>query len=114
MCLWIIALFLVPMTLLCGPMWFFGRKRAHWTWLDFSVAWLPFLIWFGLMWMNWMSKSLANLVEALYIGVLMALCPALRLVGTKWMEERKMAWITAVFGAVIAAAVYLITPCLPE
>ena len=110
----VIAIFLVPMAVLCGPIWFFGRKRVQWTWLDFSVAWLPLVTWFCLMWMNWMPKSLANLVEAIFLGALTPLCPALRLIGKKWMEEKKMAWVTVALGAAFALAVYFITPCLPE
>ena len=104
----------MPVAILCGPIWIFGRKRVKWTWVDYTVAWLPLIIWFLLIWMNLKSKSLSNLAETQFIGVLMPLCPAIRLIGKNWMEERKMARITAALGIVIAIAVYLITPGLPE
>lgn len=110
----IIAMFLVPMAVLCGPIWLFGRKRVSWTWVDFSVSWFPFIVWFGLMWMNLMPKSLSNFAEALLLGVIMPLCPALRLFGKHWMEEIKMAWATAALGVVLAIGVYFITPYLPD
>lgn len=111
----IIASYLGPIALLCGPIWFFGRKRVHWTWLDFSMTWLPFVIWFGLTGTNWMSKSLSNFVsEPLYVGILIPLCPALRLINKNWITEKKMRWATTILGAVLAAGVYLIVPSLPE
>lgn len=113
---WLITLtgnFALLMVILCVPMWFFGRKRVRWTWLDFSVVWLPFVIWYGLSWMNLLPKSPSNRIEAVYIGALTALCPMLRLIGKSWISEKTMAWITAALGAAIAAAVYFVTPYLP-
>ncbi len=36
------GLYLVPATILGAPVWFFGRKRVKWMWIDFMVLVLPY------------------------------------------------------------------------
>ena len=36
------GLYLVPATILVVPIWFFGRKRVKWMWIDFMVLVLPY------------------------------------------------------------------------
>ena len=61
-----------------------------------------------------MPKESFNIVEAVYVGSLTPICPVLRLMGKKWVEEDKMAWITFGIGIVLAFLVYLMTPCYPK
>jgi hypothetical protein len=102
--------FVLPVSVLCVPIWFFGRKRVRWTALDFSAAWLPLVIWFGLLWLNWTPLSLYKTAEPFFVGVLLPACPLLRLTGRHWLEEKKMARVTAALGAALACAVYFVTP----
>ncbi len=108
----IIGNFALVMSVLCVPMWFFGRKRVRWTWLDFSAAWLPLVTWFGLSWISLLPKSPDNRAEVVFIGALTALCPIIRLTGKNWIAEKKMARVTASLGVALAAAVYFVTPYL--
>lgn len=39
------TVYIVPLVLLSGPMWFFGRVRVRWSIWDFSTLLLPFLTW---------------------------------------------------------------------
>jgi len=112
---WLITItgnFALVMSVFCAPMWFFGRKRVQWTWLDFSVAWIPLAVWLALSWLGCIPKSTDNRVEAVFVGALTALCPMIRLIGKHWIAEKTMARITAALGAALAAAVYFATPYL--
>ena len=42
-------MYLIPLILVGGPVWFFGRKKVAWNLWDFSVAVIPFWIWALLM-----------------------------------------------------------------
>jgi hypothetical protein len=108
----IIGNFSLVMSVFCVPMCLFGRKRVRWTWRDIVVILLPFVIWFGLSWVNAIPKSPENRVEAVFVGFCTPLLPLFRLIGKNWIAEKKMVLLTAILGAGLAAAVYFVTPYL--
>ena len=76
----IMAVALVPFAVVGLPIWIFGQRRVSWTIWDFLVPVLPFLIWWGLAILNHFNKSLSNLIELFYIGLIILLSPIVRLI----------------------------------
>lgn len=106
--------YLVPAAVLSAPLWYFGRHRVRWTIVDVAVLVVPFAVWVLLMDTNWMPKSLANLGEAVLVGLCVPVQPVFRLAaGSRFGEFRSALWGVALVTAA-AVVVFFLTPCLPE
>ncbi len=79
--------YLVPLLIVAGPVWFFGRKRANWTIGDFSVVVFPYVA--RCVASFWYLQSVAGfVVGGVLMGCLASLIPVLRLiVGTRVNEK---------------------------
>lgn len=104
----------IPIAVVSVPVWFFGRHRVEWWWADFAVGVLPFALWATLMLHDGTGKSLANVVEGVWLGCVIPVSALVRLaVGRK--GNRKMI-SAALLAALCLAAVglWLFVPALPE
>jgi len=78
---WLI--YLLPAILLCLPVWYLGRKRAHFVWWELSVFVLPLVAWL-IVFSASKDKTLGNLVEALILGCVVPVAMLIRvLVGNR-------------------------------
>lgn len=112
--LWIWSLHTVIGAVLCSPIVFFGRKRVHWTFLDLLALLLPFTIWLGLMMFLGTGKSLANLIEPVFISLALPVAALIRvLVGPRASERVVSIGLVALL-CVTGIGVYGLTPPLPE
>src|ERR1043166_5476517 len=96
---------------LTSPILFFGRKRARWEWWELVAIVLPFSLWSGLMFSELSTgKSLANLVECIYISFAVPVVAFVRVwVGGKIHQRRYSAALIGLLCGV-AAAVFFLTP----
>lgn len=79
---------------------------------EYSILVIPFGIWFALFLSNLMSKSLANLVEAMWLGGLVS---ALCLVRILFGKNNRHAFpIFFVCSCVASLGIYFFVPGLPE
>jgi hypothetical protein len=108
------GLFLLPALPVCGAVWMMGRKRVTWNLFDFSLLIVPYAVWLDLLCVNLRQKSMANIGEAFYVGAVVALAPLIRLVLPKKWGERVVAATLLIAACVMAAAIYIAVPCLPE
>jgi hypothetical protein len=65
--------------LLCLPIWYLGRKRAHFVWWELGVFVLPFVAWLIVFSLS-KDKTLGNLVEVLILGGVVAVAMLARVV----------------------------------
>jgi hypothetical protein len=101
---------------LTAPVLFFGRKRAGFALWELLALIIPFLVWMILMLSPLATgrKSLANLGEPIYISFAMPVLALVRVaIGTK-ISERVCAVSFISFLSIVAAAVFLLVPFLPE
>jgi hypothetical protein len=108
-------LHLVPLLLVCGPVWFFGRNRVKWSVWDFSIVIVPFACWATLMVVHDVGKTLANLViEGVVVGCIASLAPVARILArTRWNQTR-LAVILLILACLAATGLWALVPALPE
>ncbi len=111
--LWII-LYLVPLLAISGPIWFFGRRRVKWSAWDYSIVIFPFSVWLFLMFVHGKDKSLANLVEVIYLACLSSLAPISRVLIQNKVNEVILSVCLLVLLCLAAVALWAFVPSLPE
>ncbi len=109
-----VPLYLVPLLLVGGPVWFFGRRRVQWSRWDLAVILLPFAVWAVLNMINDTGKSLSNLVEALWLGCFAALAPIVRVVVGGRVNQTLLALGLLVGVCLVAIGLWAFVPSLPE
>ena len=107
-------LYLVPLLLVSGPVWFFGRRQVQWNQWDFSIVLLPLAVWVVAMIVNDAGKSLSNLVEALYLGCVASLVPIVRAVVGERVNQRLLALALLVGVCLVAIGLWAFVPGLSE
>ncbi len=105
---------LVPLLIIAGPVWFFGRKRAKWSMWDFAIVAIPFAVWGVLMIANDSGKSLSNLVEGLIIGCVAPLAPIIRVLIAERQNQKVLAVGLLVVLCLVATGLWAFVPGLPE
>jgi hypothetical protein len=105
---------LVPLLLISGPVWFFGRRRVKWNGWDFAIVVLPFAVWGALMIVHGTGKSLNNLIEGLIIGGVAPLAPIVRVAVGKRMNEKSVALGLLIALCLVAGSLWAFVPPLPE
>jgi len=105
---------LVPLLIISGPVWFFGRRRVKWNGWDFAIVVLPFAVWGSLMIFNDTGKSLSNLVEGLIIGGVAPLAPIVRVAVGKRFNEKSVALELLIALCLVAGCLWEFVPSLPE
>lgn len=107
---------MIPAALLSSPFWFFGRRRAGWLWWEFSILILPYFVWcvYGLM-RGGVGKSIANLfAEPLLLGCLIPFAPLIRVAFGNTIKREALAGMLITLFCLIAIAIYIFVPILPE
>jgi hypothetical protein len=107
-------LYLVPLLLVAGPVWFFGRRRVQWDRWDFAIVLLPLAVWVAAMTVNDTGKSLSNLVEAMYLGCMASLAPTVRVVVGRRINQKLLAIGLLVGVCLVAIGLWAFVPGLPE
>ncbi len=106
MVLYLIVAVLISATL-CAPAWAFARRHNAWFGWDYAAVLLPIPLWLMLMVMRIGSQSLANLVEAIVLVVLVPVVVSLRVfLIDRWLNAPRLGSLIA-FGICTLAAVAL-------
>lgn len=107
-------LHLVPSALVGTPLWFFNRHRVRWGSLDFQIIILPFLLYLMAALMLPRPKSLGNLVELLVLGCCLPLAPLTRVLAVQITGSKGLAACLLVMLCLLAIALHVFVPFLPE
>jgi hypothetical protein len=108
------GLYLMPFLPLAGAVWFLGRKRVQWNHWDFALALLPFAVWATLMVVDGCGKSLANVVEAFWLGCATPLAPIIRVTVGRHANQKIIAIGLCVAACLTAIGLWAFVPGLPE
>ena len=95
----------------------FKRVERHWFQWEIPLALLPGIAYWWLDFVNFPSgKSIANLIEPIFVGLGYGVLVLIRLViaSQRPRAERYLAPSVPVFGILLAVAVFFTTPPLPE
>jgi glycerol uptake facilitator-like aquaporin len=90
------------------------RREHQNTIFDFLLILVPLALWWVLAVIGWKTKSLANLIEPLAIGVLIPVILSFRTFATGYGTNRQRsigAFFICIFFAVV---LYAVVPALPE
>jgi hypothetical protein len=101
---------------LSGPILFIGRKRVGWASWEMLALIIPFCVWVVLMLspLSTGRKSLANLGEPVCISFAMPVLALARVALGRRISERVYAASFLAILCVVAAAVFLMVPPIPE
>ena len=95
----------LPSLVLCGPAWWFGRKRvSHWYKWEFLVLIVPYWVWISLLFVDSSGKGPANLWEPVLLAFASVLAPLGRIALAKTAVSPRLVAIGALL-AVCALAV---------
>jgi hypothetical protein len=112
--LWIWTLHTLIGASLSSPIVLLGCKRVHWGFSDSLAFFLPFTAWLGLMTASGIGKSLANLIEPVFISFAFPVAALIRVVVGTRAREKTVSIVLVALLCVTAAGVYWWTPALPE
>ncbi len=93
------------------PAWLLDRRRLRA--LDGSLFVVPFGLWTAMMLAEVYPKTLGNLAEAAFLGATIGVTLLLRML-TRSPEPRSRSWAHLAVACLVAVAIYLLTPALPE
>jgi hypothetical protein len=101
---------------LCGPAWWFARKRQAWFRLDYATILLPFAVWVVLAELGLGPASLANLVELVLLVAVIPVLVSLRVfVADKHFATPRISSIVVLVVCILATvALRAFMPLLPE
>ena len=108
------ALHLIPIALIGAPLWYFGRHRVSWGSADFLIITVPFLLWLATALVLPREKSLANLVEPLWLGCCLPLSPLTRVAMGQRTAAITLSACLLVLLCTLTVALYAFVPALPE
>ena len=98
--------------------WFIGRKRARWSYVELLLLVLPWAVWFVLMMSPLQQlnagKSLANINEPLFFGPIAGLLPLPKVVLGHRMFYRNAVVLGTALAVGAAVLIFFLTPSLPE
>jgi hypothetical protein len=100
---------------ICGLVWFLGKHRVQWTWIDYSSPILPVMLWIILIGIKDPGKSLANVaIDLFWLGGSVIVAPIIRLIIGKNINQKLLAIILLIILCFIAVGFWMFMPCLPE
>ncbi len=100
---------------ICGLVWFWGKRRVQWTWIDYSSPIFPAMLWIILIYINDFGKSLTNAaVEEFLLGCSVIAAPVIRLIIGKNINQKLLAIILLIILCFIAVGLWVFMPPLPE
>ena len=108
------AFHLVPTALMGVPLWYSNRHRVRWGSLDFLIIILPFLWYLTAGVTLPRPKGLGNLVELLVLGCCLPLAPLTRVLTVEIGGSKGLAACLLVLLCLLAIALHVFVPFLPE
>lgn len=108
------AYYLFPLLLIGGIVGYVGRFRIKLVWLDYLLLILPYWCWGILMYYGDERKSLANLVEAFWLGCIVILIPVIRVIIGRRFNEKIVSALLLTMMSIICILFYFLIPALPE
>jgi hypothetical protein len=108
------ALHLVPTALIGVPLWYFNRHRVRWGSLDFLIIILPFLLYLVAAVLLPRPKGWGNLVELIVLGCCLPLSPLTRVLAVQIAGSKGLAACLLVLLCLLAIALHVFVPFLPE
>jgi hypothetical protein len=96
------------------PLWFFGRNRARWFKWELTIFIVPFLVWSTFSLIDGRRKSLANLVEVLWLGGAIPVAALTRVAVGSRLNRKKLAIAMIVSLSLAGALLWALVPMMPE
>jgi hypothetical protein len=106
--------YLLPVLIIGGPIWYWGRNKVTWVWSDYLILVLPYLIWAALMYLDHSGKTLANLLEGFFIGCVASCAPILRLLFRQRVRDNIFSLSLLIIVCIASVAFHYFTPAIPE
>ena len=107
--------FLVPAGLVAAACWIGGRERVHWFSWEYSILFVPFLVWALLCLLRGEGKSMSNIgAEPLRFGACVALSLLIRCAFGKFRMEWVLSLLLYLACCFHAVYTWHVTPGLPE
>ncbi len=94
------------------PIVLIGWKRVHWYYWELLAFVLPFAVWWAISCLGHFPKGLGNLIEPMYVSLVLPLGALVRVIGGKGMESDEKVLAAILLGGmcVVAGIVYVVTP----
>ncbi len=106
-------IYAIPLFLCIGITWFIFRKKITINYFDITILILPWLTWIGLLLFDDRGKSLSNIVEAIYLGLITGF-----LIFIRCLFKNKFGFFPSIIINILACSVAILlwkyVPCLPE
>jgi hypothetical protein len=96
------------------PLWYFNRHRVRWGSLDFLIIILPFLLYLVAAVLLPRPKGWGNLVELIVLGCCLPLSPLTRVLAVQIAGSKGLAACLLVLLCLLAIALHVFVPFLPE
>lgn len=112
-----LAAYLIVSAVLTGPIAILGSRLVHWRPLDLLAFVLPFATWLALMYFGFHQspKYWTNVIaEPMYIGFAVPIAAILRLIVNDRISESVCSASLIALLCLLAAALALLMPPLPE
>jgi hypothetical protein len=104
---WVV--YLIPIALIAGPVFFFGRKRADWNGWDYAILALPIVVWFvGAATVGQEKDGIE--AESLILGCIAPLAPILRVAISRRVDQKVLAFGVVALLCALAASLVLFLP----
>ena len=104
-------LYTVPAAVLSLPFWIFGRFRARWVWWEFSIVFLPYVVFISLQLRHVKGGlGLATLWGLLLLSVIAPVAALVRVVVGERVNRTLMAPGVLIGSCLFAVAFYLLLP----
>jgi hypothetical protein len=98
-----VMLYLPWVAVVAVPTWVFARKRVAWQLADFAVIGIPYIVWQVAFDVFDNGKNLGNLMEGVYVAVVVDVIILARVIIGKRVNQMAAAYMA--MGLAIAAAV---------
>jgi hypothetical protein len=102
------------MVITTGPIVFLTRKRVNWLWGEALVLVLPSALWLMLATTDFVSKSMSNICEPIYVSFATPVVAGLRALAPKWLPNKFCAISFVTILCLAAVIAYFAVPALPE
>lgn len=112
--LWIWTVHALIGSLLSAPIVLLGRRQVHWECLDLLALLLPFATRVALTNHSSVGKSLGNLAEPMFLSLAFPIAALLRVGLSARINQRLCSISLVALLCITSAAVYRLTPSLPE
>ncbi len=94
------------------PIVLVGWKRVHWYYWELLAFILPFAVWWAISSLGHLPKGLGNLIEPMYVSLVVPLGALVRVMGGRGIESDEKVLAAILLGGmcVVSGLVYVVTP----